>query len=153
MISFHVLLNCYFHCSLTISNPFPYTISFSLIAVQARTVLWYLVFIGFAVNYMIRINLNITIVEMIAKKPLLAVSTTAQTPLLTNFTQSTLVKSNNNTNSIYANISSNSVAAIASNHSHSHKDTSASLVVVKEQRYSWEKQLLNSLGVSSNNYE
>ncbi|XP_061393380.1 sialin-like [Musca vetustissima] len=33
--------------------------------VQARTVLWYLVFIGFAVNYMIRINLNITIVEMV----------------------------------------------------------------------------------------
>lgn len=118
-----------------------------MVEVQARTVLWYLVFIGFAVNYMIRINLNITIVEMIAKKPLLAVSTTAQTPLLTNFTQSTLVKSNNNTNSIYANISSNSVAAIASNHSHSHKDTSASLAVVKEQRYSWEKQLLNSLGI------
>ncbi|XP_005176869.1 sialin [Musca domestica] len=33
--------------------------------VEARTVLWYLVFIGFAVNYMIRINLNITIVEMV----------------------------------------------------------------------------------------
>ncbi|XP_037947382.1 sialin-like [Teleopsis dalmanni] len=37
-------------------------------SVEARTVLWYLVFIGFAVNYMIRINLNITIVEMIATK-------------------------------------------------------------------------------------
>ncbi|XP_055840179.1 sialin [Episyrphus balteatus] len=36
--------------------------------VQARTVLWYLVFIGFAVNYMIRINLNITIVEMVMSK-------------------------------------------------------------------------------------
>uniref|UniRef100_A0A1A9VAA2 Major facilitator superfamily (MFS) profile domain-containing protein n=1 Tax=Glossina austeni TaxID=7395 RepID=A0A1A9VAA2_GLOAU len=36
--------------------------------VQARTVLWYLVFMGFAVNYMIRINLNITIVEMITTK-------------------------------------------------------------------------------------
>ncbi|KAI8123658.1 hypothetical protein FF38_12474 [Lucilia cuprina] len=33
--------------------------------VQARTVLWYLTFVGFAVNYMIRINLNITIVEMV----------------------------------------------------------------------------------------
>ncbi|XP_005176881.1 vesicular glutamate transporter 1-like [Musca domestica] len=33
--------------------------------VQARTVLWHLVFIGFAVNYMICINLNITIVEMV----------------------------------------------------------------------------------------
>ncbi|XP_055382266.1 sialin [Condylostylus longicornis] len=33
--------------------------------VEARTVLWYLTFFGFAVNYMIRINLNITIVEMV----------------------------------------------------------------------------------------
>lgn len=30
-----------------------------------RNVLWYLVFCGFAVNYMIRINLNIAIVEMV----------------------------------------------------------------------------------------
>ncbi|XP_053685969.1 sialin [Sabethes cyaneus] len=33
--------------------------------VNARTVLWYLVFVGFAVNYMIRINMNITIVSMV----------------------------------------------------------------------------------------
>lgn len=33
--------------------------------VTARTVLWYMTFIGFIVNYMIRINLNITIVDMI----------------------------------------------------------------------------------------
>ncbi|XP_073844165.1 sialin-like [Musca autumnalis] len=33
--------------------------------VQARTILWYVVFIGFALNYMIRINLNIAIVEMV----------------------------------------------------------------------------------------
>lgn len=31
---------------------------------SARTVLWYLVFFGFAINYMIRINLNIAIVDM-----------------------------------------------------------------------------------------
>lgn len=36
--------------------------------VEARTVLWYLAFFGFAVNYMIRINLNITIVEMVISK-------------------------------------------------------------------------------------
>lgn len=36
------------------------------IAVEARTVLWYMTFIGFIVNYMLRINLNITIVDMIA---------------------------------------------------------------------------------------
>ncbi|KAI5748660.1 hypothetical protein M8J76_001052 [Diaphorina citri] len=33
--------------------------------VLARTVLWYIVFTGFAVNYMIRINANIAIVSMI----------------------------------------------------------------------------------------
>ncbi|XP_017069533.1 sialin [Drosophila eugracilis] len=36
--------------------------------VEARTVLWYMTFMGFIVNYMIRINLNITIVDMIAGK-------------------------------------------------------------------------------------
>lgn len=33
-----------------------------------RTVLWFLVFTGMAVNYMIRINLNIAIVSMIVPK-------------------------------------------------------------------------------------
>lgn len=33
--------------------------------VDARTVLWYLTFCGFAINYMIRININITIVDMV----------------------------------------------------------------------------------------
>lgn len=37
--------------------------------VEARTVLWYLVFVGFAINYMIRINLNIAIVHMVMAKP------------------------------------------------------------------------------------
>ncbi|XP_018572111.1 sialin [Anoplophora glabripennis] len=36
---------------------------------STRDVLWYLVFTGFAVNYMIRINLNIAIVSMIAQRP------------------------------------------------------------------------------------
>lgn len=34
-----------------------------------RTVLWYLVFTGFAINYMIRINLNIAIVSMVKPRP------------------------------------------------------------------------------------
>lgn len=42
-----------------------FTIIPDKIGVKQRTVLWYLVFVGFAVNYMIRINLNITIVDMI----------------------------------------------------------------------------------------
>lgn len=36
------------------------------IGVKARTVLWYLTFVGFAMNYMIRININIAIVDMIS---------------------------------------------------------------------------------------
>lgn len=36
--------------------------------IRARTVLWYLVFCGFAVNYMIRITVNIAIVDMISQK-------------------------------------------------------------------------------------
>lgn len=35
---------------------------------QARTVLWYLVFCGFAMNYQLRLTANIAIVEMIAQQ-------------------------------------------------------------------------------------
>jgi Na(+)-dependent inorganic phosphate cotransporter len=35
----------------------------------ARNVLWYLVFFGFAVNYMLRTNLNIAIVSMVKARP------------------------------------------------------------------------------------
>ncbi|XP_054267712.1 vesicular glutamate transporter 2-like [Macrosteles quadrilineatus] len=35
-------------------------------AVLARTVLWYIVFAGFAVNYMVRININIAMVSMVS---------------------------------------------------------------------------------------
>lgn len=45
---------------------------------SARGVLWYLVFFGFAVNYMIRINLNIAIVAMIQPKPSSNVSLTSE---------------------------------------------------------------------------
>lgn len=38
------------------------------IGVKARTVLWYLTFVGFAMNYMIRININIAIVDMISSE-------------------------------------------------------------------------------------
>lgn len=34
-----------------------------------RDILWYFVFLGFAVNYMIRVNLNIAIVSMVKSKP------------------------------------------------------------------------------------
>lgn len=35
------------------------------IGVKARTVLWYLTFSGFAINYIIRVNASIAIVDMI----------------------------------------------------------------------------------------
>lgn len=35
------------------------------VGVKSRTVLWYLTFFGFAINYIIRINASITIVDMI----------------------------------------------------------------------------------------
>lgn len=41
------------------------TVNEDNIGVKARTVLWYLTFVGFAVNYMIRINASISIVDMI----------------------------------------------------------------------------------------
>lgn len=34
--------------------------------VKARTILWYLTFSGFAINFMLRININIAIVDMIS---------------------------------------------------------------------------------------
>lgn len=37
--------------------------------VNCRTILWYVTFVGFMVNYMYRININIAIVEMVARKP------------------------------------------------------------------------------------
>lgn len=38
------------------------------VGIRARTVLWYLTFVGFAMNYMIRININIAIVDMISEE-------------------------------------------------------------------------------------
>lgn len=51
-------------------------------SMNSRTVLWFLTFIGFAINYMIRINMNITIVDMILPA--------AKTVLVNNMTTSRL---------------------------------------------------------------
>lgn len=61
----------------------------------ARDVLWYLVFVGFAVNYMIRINLNIAIVAMIQAKPKDNVSLTSEC-LASELSRPVLVKLNEN---------------------------------------------------------
>lgn len=63
--------------------------------IEARTVLWYLVFCGFAVNYMIRLTASIAITEMIAQKPAsfkkAHVSECLRNDLITNQTSSTIV--------------------------------------------------------------
>lgn len=59
------LINFSFFCfCFSLSNP-PYA-STDDVGVRQRTILWYLVFVGFSVNYMIRINVNIAIVDMLS---------------------------------------------------------------------------------------
>lgn len=41
------------------------TVTESDVGVKSRSVLWYLTFFGFAINYILRINSSITIVDMI----------------------------------------------------------------------------------------
>lgn len=36
--------------------------------INCRTILWYLTFVGMAVNYMVRININMTVVVMVKQK-------------------------------------------------------------------------------------
>lgn len=42
--------------------------------ITCRDVLWYLVFCGFAINYVLRINLNLTIVAMVLPRPKAAIA-------------------------------------------------------------------------------
>lgn len=97
--------------------------------VEARTVLWYMTFMGFIVNYMLRINLNITIVDMIVNR-----EATASTPLpalASNLTNTTLAF-----NTTY-------LAPLAT----------AVSISVRPERYSWERQFLDWANVSENGYE
>ncbi|KAJ8981707.1 hypothetical protein NQ317_017751 [Molorchus minor] len=75
---------------------------------SARDVLWYLVFIGFAVNYMIRINLNIAIVSMVKLRPKNNVSLSSEC-LIENF--------NNATNRIVDNLEQSKSSFMISNES------------------------------------
>lgn len=38
------------------------------VRIKQRTILWFLVFIGFSVNYLIRININIALIDMLDEK-------------------------------------------------------------------------------------
>ncbi|XP_067628286.1 sialin [Eurosta solidaginis] len=104
-----------------------------MVEVQARRVLWYLVFTGFAVNYMIRINLNITIVEMIATK---AKSASVYSVPATNLTQNSLSNNSHNQESI--------------NNSRLNASLSSErpvLLVPKKVKYSLEKHIFQVLGI------
>lgn len=46
--------------------------------INCRTVLYYVTFVGFMVNYMLRINMNIAIVEMVARKPTSTIHQTSE---------------------------------------------------------------------------
>ncbi|XP_054016268.1 sialin [Hylaeus anthracinus] len=54
--------------------------------VTCRDVLWYLVFCGFAINYMLRINLNLTIVAMVMPRAKGAAATAQCNPEIANTT-------------------------------------------------------------------
>lgn len=59
--------------------------------IRQRSILWYLVFIGFSVNYMIRINVNIAIVDMLSGatniKKSSTINSSASECFVRNFTQ------------------------------------------------------------------
>lgn len=110
------------YASITLSSQI---LSFRLIPVEARTVLWYMTFIGFIVNYMLRINLNITIVDMIAG---VNGRTTLAPP--TNATINALVT---NKSDFLASVAP--VVATANN-------------TDRVERYSWERQFLDWAKVS-----
>ncbi|XP_043491303.1 vesicular glutamate transporter 1 isoform X1 [Polistes fuscatus] len=52
--------------------------------ITCRDVLWYFVFCGFAINYMLRINLNLTIVAMVVPRPQAALSVECEVDNATN---------------------------------------------------------------------
>ncbi|KAH8418559.1 hypothetical protein KR222_001463, partial [Zaprionus bogoriensis] len=91
--------------------------------VEARTVLWYMTFMGFIVNYMLRINLNITIVDMIVTKAD-GPAGTALPGLALNLTNVTLAS--NATHLV-------PLATVASIQN----------ISVRPERYSWERQFLD----------
>lgn len=93
--------------------------------VKSRTVLWYLTFSGFAINYIIRINVPIAIVEMI---DLNYKKTSANKTIISS---ECIIQANQ---SVMSEI---------------RKPDNASNFLVDEKYVSMERRLLNYLGVSS----
>ncbi|XP_072398714.1 putative inorganic phosphate cotransporter isoform X2 [Diabrotica undecimpunctata] len=74
---------------------------------SCRDVLWYIVFAGFAVNYMVRMNLNIAIVSMVLPKPEDNISLTSEcitrNPLNSNLTTLSFLNQTNSTSTQMSN--------------------------------------------------
>lgn len=113
-------------------SPNPNIPSDGKLSVEARTVLWYMTFMGFIVNYMLRINLNITIVDMIVTRDA-PISSTLLPALASNLTNATLAS-----NTTY-------LAPLAT-------VTSVQNVSVRPERYSWERQFLDWANVSKSKH-
>lgn len=106
-------------------------------SMSARNVLWCLTFIGFAINYMIRINMNITIVDMIVPA--------AKTILINNKTTDRLEPE------CYVRIPINQSLFL---HSIEMDNTSEAIAVAwrnetQRQRFSFERVFLDWMGVST----
>lgn len=89
-------------------------------------------FVGFIVNYMLRINLNITIVDMIVIRE--APASTPLPALASNLTNTTLAFNTTN------------LAPLA-------PVVSIQNISVRPERYSWERQFLDWANVSKNGYQ
>lgn len=64
--------------------------------VNCRTVLWYVTFVGFMVNYMYRISINIAIVDMVAIRKVTASNQNESECFVAEITNSTMDGLNNN---------------------------------------------------------
>lgn len=101
-------------------------------SISCRQVLWYLAFIGFAVNYMIRINLNIAIVDMIKIKKI----TNNDNVIVSEcYNQTAIIDFNQ-----FSNISLMSVDGKNNNHTES--------IRVSSGRFSFEREILKFFKVS-----
>lgn len=62
-----------------------------IVYITARDTLWLLTFFGFGVNYMLRININIAIVDMVKRRPVNQESKAAQCYSLNETTESVIL--------------------------------------------------------------
>lgn len=92
--------------------------------INARTVLWYFSFVGFAINYMLRVNINIAITEMVS------VNASTSTGHLSECVAEGF--SNGNATAAHSNFTSSIIEDISS----------------RALSYTWEQHILDYFGVS-----